>query len=79
VTLVVAAINAERPRHYTAGDSSFEGDYIYSLKQVLKLGVPTVVFLQAEFVPKVAEELHPLVSVRGVTNVSASTSQKTSI
>jgi len=37
VTLVVAAINAQRPRHYTAGDSSFEGDYIYSLKQVLKL------------------------------------------
>ena len=46
---------------------------------MLKLGVPTVVFLQAEFVPKVAEEMHPLASVRGVTNVSASTFQKTVI
>ena len=34
VTLVVAAINAGRPSHYGKGDSSFEGDYLWSLKQV---------------------------------------------
>ena len=33
VTLVVAAINAGRPSHYGKGDSSFEGDYLWSLKQ----------------------------------------------
>jgi len=40
VTLVVAAINAQRPRHYTAGDSSFRGDYLWSLKQVALLPIP---------------------------------------
>ena len=34
VTLIVAAINAGRPNHYGKGDSSFEGDYLWSLKQV---------------------------------------------
>ena len=27
--------DADRPRHYTAGDSTFAGDYLWSLKQVL--------------------------------------------
>jgi hypothetical protein len=35
VTLIVAAINAGRPNHYGKGDSSFEGDYLWSLKQVV--------------------------------------------
>jgi hypothetical protein len=37
VTLIVAAINAGRPNHYGKGDSSFEGDYLWSLKQVANL------------------------------------------
>ncbi len=40
VTLVVAAVNANRPRHYSAGDSSFRGDYLWSLKQVPRPAPP---------------------------------------
>ena len=57
---------------HTSGDSTFKGDYLWSLKQVLNLGIPTVVFLQDEFVKEVGvlEASHPLASIRGVQNVS---------
>ena len=33
--MTMSTNDADRLRHYTAGDSTFAGDYLWSLKQVL--------------------------------------------
>ena len=60
VTLVTAAINIGR-RH---GNISFEDDYIGNLRHILSLRCPTIVFLQAQYVPLIEPFLHERAEIR---------------